>query len=51
MPLYYEGLSYSLIILIQVVGAALLMILEMMFCEIAKLQLHHQGQERSASED
>jgi hypothetical protein len=37
MPLYYEGLSYRRIILIQVVGAALLMILEMMFCEIAKL--------------
>jgi hypothetical protein len=37
MPLYYDGLSYSHIIWIQVVGAALLMILEMMFCEIAKL--------------
>ena len=51
MFLFLRRLAYSTIIEIQVIGAVLLMTLEMMFCEIAKLQLHHQGQERSASED
>ena len=51
MPLYLFGLYYINIIVIEIVATAMLVTLELMFCEIARLQLRHQGNERSTSED
>jgi len=51
MFLYLYGLNNITILVIEVIAAVLLMTLELVFCEIAKLQLRHQGHEWSTSED
>jgi len=51
MFLYLYGKNNLTILVIEVIAAVLLMTLELVFCEIAKLQLRHQGHERSTSED